>query len=51
MQQQHLLRDEYRIKKVTKVSAQTLEELVEKMESVKMNSSDRGAIRKAISNR
>ena len=30
----HLLRDEYRIKKVTKVSAQTLEELVEKMEGV-----------------
>ncbi|MGE3149311.1 MAG: FAD-dependent tricarballylate dehydrogenase TcuA, partial [Pseudorhodoplanes sp.] len=30
----HMLRDEYRIKRVTKVSAQTLEELVGKLESV-----------------
>ncbi|MDA7965221.1 FAD-dependent tricarballylate dehydrogenase TcuA [Ruegeria sp.] len=30
----HLLRDEYRIKRVTKVSAPTLEELVRKMEGV-----------------
>ena len=30
----HLLRDEYRIKQVTKVSADTLEELAEKMEGV-----------------
>ena len=30
----HLLRDEYRIKQVTKVTAQTLEELVQKLEDV-----------------
>lgn len=30
----HLLRDEYRIRQVTKVSAETLEELVEKLEGV-----------------
>jgi tricarballylate dehydrogenase len=30
----HLLRDEYRIREVTKVSADTLEELVEKLEGV-----------------
>jgi tricarballylate dehydrogenase len=30
----HLLRDEYRIKRITKASANTLEELVEKLEGV-----------------
>jgi tricarballylate dehydrogenase len=33
----HLLRDEYRIKRVTKVSAQTLEELARKLEDVDAN--------------